>query len=94
MLWRIQCEPSPFDVGGRRRTHVTPASFPFQAAEDASVEGCVAVAAADEEKAKLIDSLVDNVTWQMGRDAKNAALKTFQGHIYREAYKTGKLLGQ
>ena len=65
-----------------------------QATADAEVEGCVGIAAAEDGKEKVIDSVVDNVTWQMGRDAKNAALKQFQGHIYREAYKTGKIVGK
>ena len=68
--------------------------YSIQATADAEVEGCVGIAAAEDGKEKVIDSVVDNVTWQMERDAKNGALKQLQGHIYREAYKTGKILGK
>ena len=67
---------------------------PFQAAADKEVEGCVGIASAEDGKEKVIDSIVDNVTWQMGKEAKNTALKQLQGHVYREAYKTGKLFGK
>jgi len=65
-----------------------------QAEADKDVEGCVAIPAKEEDKEKVVEAVVQNVCWQMEKDATNPALKTLQGHIYREAYKTGKILGQ
>lgn len=67
-----------------------------QAAADkeASVEGVVEIAAKDEEQEKAVQSVVDNVLWQMDNDRKSTGLKQLQGHMFREAYKTGKVQGE
>jgi enolase-phosphatase E1 len=46
-----------------------------------------------EEKDKVIDSIVQNVKWQMDRDRKITALKQLQGHIWKRAYSSGAIKG-
>lgn len=46
----------------------------------------------DEEKA--IREVVDNVLWQMAADRKSTALKQLQGHMWRQAYTSGRIQGQ
>lgn len=67
-----------------------------QAASDkeAAVEGVVEIAAKEEEQEKAVQSVVDNVLWQIENDRKPASLKQLQGHMWRDAYKTGKVQGE
>lgn len=68
-----------------------------QAAADveASVEGAVAVpASAEDNKDAVVQAIVDSVLWQMDQDRKAGPLKQLQGHMWREAYKTGLVQGE
>lgn len=60
--------------------------------EEEKLEGFVAITGDKPEEEK--DSLLKNVLWQMDNDRKTAALKQLQGHMWREAYKTGTVKGQ
>ncbi|EZA59892.1 Enolase-phosphatase E1 [Ooceraea biroi] len=55
--------------------------------EEEKLDGFVAIAGDKPEEEK--DSLLKNVFWQMDNDRKTGALKQLQGHMWREAYKTG-----
>ena len=46
------------------------------------------------EQADVIKALVSSVKWQMDLDKKTTALKSLQGHMWREAYKTKKVQGE
>jgi methylthioribulose 1-phosphate dehydratase/enolase-phosphatase E1 len=39
----------------------------------------------------VIEAVVRNVEWQMGRDRKTTALKQLQGHIWRAGYEKGEI---
>lgn len=67
-----------------------------QAASDkeAAVDGVVEIAGKDEDQEKGVQSVVDNVLWQMDGDRKSTSLKQLQGHMWRDAYKTGKVQGE
>ncbi|XP_043272507.1 enolase-phosphatase E1 [Venturia canescens] len=60
--------------------------------ETDKVEGLVSITGATPEEEK--ESLIKNVLWQMDGDRKTGALKQLQGHIWREAYKSGAIKGQ
>lgn len=60
--------------------------------ETDKVDGLVSITGATPEQEK--ESLVKNVLWQMDGDRKTGALKQLQGHIWREAYKSGAIKGQ
>lgn len=62
--------------------------------KEAAVEGVVDVAAKEEEQDKGVQSVIDNVLWQMEADRKSTSLKQLQGHMWRDAYKTGKVQGE
>ena len=47
-----------------------------------------------DDQEKCVQSIVDNVLWQMDEDRKNSSLKQIQGHMWREAFKTGKVEGE
>ncbi|XP_070169881.1 enolase-phosphatase E1 isoform X2 [Polyergus mexicanus] len=55
--------------------------------EKDKLDGFVAIT--DEKPEEEKDSLLKNVLWQMDNDRKTGALKQLQGHMWREAYKTG-----
>lgn len=59
-----------------------------------NVDGCVAIAAATEDKAKQIESIVASVQWQMEHDRKCGPLKNLQGLMWVQAYKAGEFKGQ
>ncbi|XP_011698596.1 PREDICTED: enolase-phosphatase E1 [Wasmannia auropunctata] len=59
--------------------------------EEDKLDGFVAITGDKPEEEK--DSLLKNVLWQMDNDRKTAALKQLQGHMWREAYKTGTVKG-
>jgi enolase-phosphatase E1 len=61
--------------------------------KEAGVEGLVDIVDGDD-KAAVLASVVDNVLWQMKADKKTAALKQLQGHMWRDAYKAGKVQGE
>lgn len=52
------------------------------------------IAEAMAPKEVIIDSILENVNWQMGLDKKNRALKQLQGHMWRAGYKSGVIKGQ
>jgi len=62
--------------------------------KEAAVEGVIEIAAKEEEQEKCIQSVVDSILWQMDNDRKSASLKQLQGHMWRDAYKTGKVQGE
>lgn len=68
----------------------------LQAAKDIAdgVEGAVAIPGADSSQDAVVKAVVDSVGWQMNQDRKSTALKQLQGHIWREAYKQGKVKGE
>ncbi|ETE65164.1 Enolase-phosphatase E1, partial [Ophiophagus hannah] len=47
----------------------------------------------EEEVERVIQAVIDNVLWQMSLDRKTTALKQLQGHMWRAAYKNGRLKG-
>ncbi|KAL6432555.1 hypothetical protein ACFW04_006847 [Cataglyphis niger] len=55
--------------------------------EEDKLDGFVAITGDKPEEEK--DSLLKNILWQMDNDRKTGALKQLQGHMWREAYKTG-----
>ncbi|GAB1868332.1 Enolase-phosphatase E1 [Camponotus japonicus] len=57
--------------------------------ENDKLDGFVAITGDKPEEEK--DSLLKNVLWQMDNDRKTGALKQLQGHMWREAYKTGAI---
>lgn len=71
----------------------TPVSL-LQAKKDETdkVEGVVSITGGTPEEERL--SVVKNVLWQMDNDRKTGALKQLQGHMWREAYKSGAVKGQ
>lgn len=50
--------------------------------------------ATDDNKDEVIKAVVDFVNAQMDADSKATELKTLQGHVWREAYKTKKVEGE
>lgn len=60
--------------------------------KEANVEGAVEIVSEGEVEAQ-VDSLVANVLWQMDNDRKSTCLKQLQGHMWREAYESGKVKG-
>ncbi|CAD6231672.1 GSCOCG00001527001-RA-CDS [Cotesia congregata] len=64
-----------------------------QAEKDAAdkVEGLVSITGETPEETK--ESLMKNVLWQMDSDRKSGALKQLQGHMWRDAYKSGAVKG-
>lgn len=52
------------------------------------------IADASSSKDSIITSVVQNVIWQMDIDRKATALKQLQGHMWREGYEAGTILGQ
>lgn len=67
-----------------------------QSTEDveAKIEGAVAIAEGEKELDAQIESVVENVKWQMSNDRKTTSLKTLQGLIWEQGYKKGELKGQ
>lgn len=59
--------------------------------EEDKVDGFVSITGATVEEEK--ESLLKNVLWQMDNDRKTGALKQLQGHMWREAYKSGAVKG-
>lgn len=59
--------------------------------ETDKVEGVIVINSESPEQEK--ETLVKNVLWQMDNDRKTTALKQFQGHMWREAYKSGDVKG-
>ncbi|KAF7990812.1 hypothetical protein HCN44_000617 [Aphidius gifuensis] len=55
------------------------------------IEGFVPItdSTTDEEK----ESLMKNILWQMDNDRKSGGLKQLQGHMWRDAYKSGAVKG-
>nr|XP_034192725.1 enolase-phosphatase E1 isoform X1 [Osmia lignaria] len=57
--------------------------------EEDKVDGLVPIAGANAEEQR--ESLIKNISWQMDCDRKTGALKQLQGHMWREAYKSGAI---
>ncbi|XP_008555332.1 enolase-phosphatase E1 [Microplitis demolitor] len=55
------------------------------------VEGLVSITGDKPEETK--ESLIKNILWQMDNDRKSGALKQLQGHMWRDAYKSGAVKG-
>lgn len=59
------------------------------------VEGLIVIPQREShDRDVIIDSVVKNVLWQMNLDRKTTALKTIQGHMWREAFQTGRIHGE
>ena len=59
------------------------------------MEGAVAIPDATEDnRDAVIEAVIANVIAQMDGDRKTKGLKALQGHMWREAYKTGKVQGE
>ncbi|XP_060635312.1 enolase-phosphatase E1 [Anolis sagrei] len=69
-----------------------------QAEEDSHLGGVVPIPMesrdGEEEIERVIQAVVDNVSWQMSLDRKTMALKQLQGHIWRAAYENGRVKGE
>lgn len=48
----------------------------------------------DQEKSSIIHSVIANVNWLMDDDRKITPLKQLQGHMWRQGYASGEILGQ
>ena len=48
----------------------------------------------ENDKKDVIDAVVKNVLWQMTTGKPTKSLSQIQGHVWREAYKTGKIQGE
>lgn len=60
--------------------------------KEEKVDGVVEIPAPNgSNKDDVIKAVCNNVKWQMENDRKSTALKDLQGHIWREAYKSGKV---
>jgi len=59
--------------------------------EEDKLDGFVAITGDKPEEER--ESLLKNILWQMDNDRKTGALKQLQGHMWREAYKTGTVKG-
>lgn len=46
------------------------------------------------QRNEIIQSVVNNVFWNMDRDRKVFALKQLQGHMWKNGYKSGAIVGQ
>lgn len=47
-----------------------------------------------QDKDNLIETAIENITWQMDLDRKAKPLKQLQGHMWSYAYKNGIVKGQ
>ncbi|XP_006010154.1 enolase-phosphatase E1 [Latimeria chalumnae] len=65
-----------------------------QAEDDSRVDGVVPILSDSEDQTQVIQTVIDNVLWQMSLDRKTTALKQLQGHMWRSGYATGKLKGE
>ena len=59
--------------------------------EDFSEESVLALNQSEEQKQRLIDSIVKYVLWQMDYDYKTTSLKQLQGNVWRKGYESGAL---
>lgn len=59
-----------------------------------NVEGAVPVLGEDEDKTKMLESVVRSVEWLMANDRKVTPLKTLQGLIWEVGYKDESIKGQ
>lgn len=57
------------------------------------VPGVVPIAMTDAHDV-IRQWVIDNVRWQMANDRKTTALKSLQGHIWKDGYERGELVGQ
>ncbi|KAF9994992.1 Enolase-phosphatase E1 [Entomortierella chlamydospora] len=54
----------------------------------------IATESADISTEKVHEDVIASITWQMKADRKIAALKTFQGYMWKEGYTNGDLKGE
>ena len=47
----------------------------------------------EESKVKIIKAVKDNVSWLMDQKREVNSLRQIQGHMWREAFKMGKVVG-
>lgn len=45
-------------------------------------------------KIEVIQSVINNVLWNMDQDRKVFALKQLQGHMWKNGYASGEIVGQ
>ncbi|KAI9144979.1 enolase-phosphatase E1-like protein [Paraphysoderma sedebokerense] len=48
----------------------------------------------ESDQDKFIESIVNNIRWQMKHDRKVTALKAFQGYMWKTAYEKGEVQGE
>lgn len=58
------------------------------------VKDAVTIPAKDSDAEEIKKAVIKNVLWQMDHDRKTTSLKQLQGHIWREAYNSGELIGE
>jgi methionine salvage enolase-phosphatase E1 len=58
------------------------------------VKDAVSIPAKDSDAEDIKKAVIKNVLWQMDHDRKTTSLKQLQGHIWREAYNSGELIGE
>lgn len=61
--------------------------------KEAEVDGVVEIPDDDADKDAVVKAVIANVKWQMSHDRKSKELKQLQGHIWKQAYKQGKIKG-
>lgn len=61
--------------------------------KEANVDGVMEIPDTDADKDTIMKAVIANVKWQMSQDRKSQELKQLQGHIWKEAYKQGKIKG-
>lgn len=65
-----------------------------QAQQDAVIDAVgVVQIPSNAEELEIKEKIVANVLWQMDGDRKTTALKQLQGHMWRDGYQTGQLVG-
>jgi hypothetical protein len=58
------------------------------------VKDAVTIPSKDSDAEEIKKAVIKNVLWQMDHDRKTTSLKQLQGHIWREAYNSGELIGE
>ncbi|XP_067845917.1 enolase-phosphatase E1 isoform X3 [Heptranchias perlo] len=69
-----------------------------QAKDDKELDGAVLIPEScsgdNADKEQAIQTVTNNILWQMSWDRKTTALKQLQGHMWREAYERGEIKGE
>lgn len=61
---------------------------------ESGMENIVKILPLDDDKDKVIQSIIENVFHQMDLDRKTTALKQLQGNIWKYGYESGELKGR